>query len=694
MASTDMQRLIVSLEARTKAFENALNRANGVANRRAKAIESRFALMNRNVSAGFMGLSRGMVTALAAGASVRGAQTLIDTSVRIQNALKVTGLEGEALAAVYDDLFASAQKNFAPLESLVSLYSRVALAQNELGVSSAEIVGFTDTIAMALRVQGVSATEASGALTQLSQSMAGGIVRAEEFNSIVEGAPSILRAAAAGIAEADGSIAKLRQIMLDGELSSQAFFRGIEAGSYILEDQLAGAGVSVSQAFVRLQNVLVDAAGRLNEGTDASEQLAGAIEWLADAIANTDFGPLINNIGNAINAMSELVGWVDAAGAALGRLTGLDQVGPALRNRVEQSGINERIDGAFSSEAAPKGDRVTTLPPITVKPDRPKPISIADYAPTGGSGGGGGGGRSRRGGGGGRSGADGYQREVEQIKERTAAIMAETEAMAGINPLIDDYDMAITKASATQELLNAAKKAGLEITPALKASIDELATGYANATVEANKLAESQDQARRNAEEMSELGKDVLGGFISDLRAGKSASEALANALSKVADKLLEVALNSIFDGGGGFGAIFGSIGKLFGFEKGGYTGNGGRNEPAGVVHKGEYVFSKKATQRIGVGRLEAMHKSMKGYASGGFVGAAAPSTPAIPSRSGRSDVITVNLAADESVVARVADQRIQTAAGPIVQLSVQQSRKAIKAGFPTMMAEAQSRSA
>ena len=50
MASRDMQTLIVSLEARTKAFENALNKANGVANRRARSIETRFAKMNKAVS--------------------------------------------------------------------------------------------------------------------------------------------------------------------------------------------------------------------------------------------------------------------------------------------------------------------------------------------------------------------------------------------------------------------------------------------------------------------------------------------------------------------------------------------------------------------------------------------------------------------------------------------------------------------
>ena len=59
-------------------------------------------------------------------------------------------------------------------------------------------------------------------------------------------------------------------------------------------------------------------------------------------------------------------------------------------------------------------------------------------------------------------------------------------------------------------------------------------------------------------------------------------------------------------------------------YADGGYTGDGARMEPAGVVHKGEYVFSKKATENIGVNKLARLHstgKSGRGYANGGLVG-------------------------------------------------------------------------
>ncbi|EHU4873791.1 phage tail tape measure protein [Escherichia coli] len=57
-----------------------------------------------------------------------------------------------------------------------------------------------------------------------------------------------------------------------------------------------------------------------------------------------------------------------------------------------------------------------------------------------------------------------------------------------------------------------------------------------------------------------------------------------------------------------------------FHFATGGFTGTGGKYEPAGIVHRGEFVFTKEATSRIGVGNL---YRLMCGYAEGGYVGGA-----------------------------------------------------------------------
>ena len=285
--------------------------------------------------------------------------------------------------------------------------------------------------------------------------------------------------------------------------------------------------------------------------------------------------------------------------------------------------------------------------------------------------------------GGGKSKQSDFAREVEQIKERTAALQAETAAMAGLNPLVANYGAEVEKARAKAELLTAAQKAGMAITPQLEAQIDALAGAYATASSEAEKLSDSQERAREVADDFKSLGKDVLGGFINDLRAGKSGAEALANALNKVADKLLDVALNALFDGGGGgLGSLFSFIPKIFGFADGGIAKNG---KPL------------KKFARGGVSREAAI------FGEGPMAEAAVPlpdgrripvdlRTPNLQSAKPTNETVTVVLQDDSGRMAEIADRRIQTSAGTIVRVAVDQSTKAVKQQMPGLMANAQSR--
>lgn len=206
--------------------------------------------------------------------------------------------------------------------------------------------------------------------------------------------------------------------------------------------------------------------------------------------------------------------------------------------------------------------------------------------PTGGFGAGGGlsGGGSEK--------ADEYDREKGQIERRIAAIHAETEAQRGLNPLIDDYGFAIEKAAAKQDLLNAAKEAGLiktaemsAATPELAAQIDSLSTAYANAVVDAGKLAESQDLVRQRADEMRESNKDVTRGIVDGFLAGKKAADVFADALGNIGNKLLDLAFDSAFDPKTGF---LGNIGAAF---LSGIPGRAG----GGPVRKGQpYVVGER----------------------------------------------------------------------------------------------------
>jgi TP901 family phage tail tape measure protein len=77
-----------------------------------------------------------------------------------------------------------------------------------------------------------------------------------------------------------------------------------------------------------------------------------------------------------------------------------------------------------------------------------------------------------------------------------------------------------------------------------------------------------------------------------------------------------------------------GAVARIRGFADGGYTGDGGKYEPAGVVHRGEYVLPQEVVRSIGVGNLDSLRSMFtrqapgrQSYATGGLVGATLPST-------------------------------------------------------------------
>lgn len=247
---------------------------------------------------------------------------------------------------------------------------------------------------------------------------------------------------------------------------------------------------------------------------------------------------------------------------------------------------------------------------------------------------------------------DEYTRTVNAILQRKAALESETAAQAALNPYVNDYGFSLEKARAAQDLLTRAEEAGLEITPDLRESIDQLSEGYALAAAEASKAAEASAKMAAAVDDVRQTGKDALGGFITDLVEGESAADALGNALGRIGDKLLDLSLNSLFGTGPGIGGFFSALSGVFRKDGGAVraatggridaTGGGRLSGPGGPrgdkipawLSDGEYVVNSKAAKQ-NYATLEAMNSGLK-MANGGQVGYSLPSLSGIsaPSQS------------------------------------------------------------
>jgi lambda family phage tail tape measure protein len=146
---------------------------------------------------------------------------------------------------------------------------------------------------------------------------------------------------------------------------------------------------------------------------------------------------------------------------------------------------------------------------------------------------------------------------------------------------------------------------------------------------QARDVATQSEQAMSNALQRTE---DALTEFV---KTGKLSfsdlADSIINDMIRMAIRQQALGLFSMFGGGGG-GAIAGGFMSQIGFSEGGYTGPGGKYEPAGIVHRGEVVWSQQDVARAGgLSVVESLRKNFTGYANGGAVGQRV--VPSLPSR-------------------------------------------------------------
>lgn len=190
-----------------------------------------------------------------------------------------------------------------------------------------------------------------------------------------------------------------------------------------------------------------------------------------------------------------------------------------------------------------------------------------------------------------------------------------------------------------QDMLNDAQRAGIQLSPQQRSEIAQLAQGMAQAEMSTERLRQKQEGLAEAGHFFGSQITDALTGLLTGTMTAEQALQSMLQTLIKVGLQAVlmgEGPLAGLFGGGGatggggiGFGGILGSLlGGLFGFERGGFTGHGDKSEPAGIVHRGEFVMSKAAVNKIGVRNLDAMHRgALKGYSEGGYV-APVPNLP------------------------------------------------------------------
>lgn len=273
----------------------------------------------------------------------------------------------------------------------------------------------------------------------------------------------------------------------------------------------------VNKIIAGVESALNFVIGGVNSTIEAINKAGKLVGVELGTIGNVDLGRIKNGYAGAGEAAGKA--YLDAL-----RKTTKDRVGEALDGMRERA--NERAaKRAGEPKSEPKPPLSTTVPNKgNAKPDKES--------------------------------LNGFEREIQQIKERTALLLVEAEARRTATGSLEEQEAAVERARIVHDLLNAAQREGVEINDEVRASVGKLADAYIAASQEAEALAKAQRESARQQEEVNnqlrdleQTGSDAMKGLVKDLISGKRPADALAAAIGKISDKLIDLALNQLFDG-------------------------------------------------------------------------------------------------------------------------------------------------
>lgn len=277
-----------------------------------------------------------------------------DKARLLSNQIKTVTTDTAEYAAIQDQLFAVSQRTRTSLESTIQIYARTKRATESLGTSQEKVLRLTETVQKAFAIGGATPQEASGAAIQLSQGIASDRFSGEEFRSVAENAPVLLK----GIADSLGvNIGKLREMAIAGELTAKVVTEAIIKSSDDIDAAFKLMVPTVAQSFTLLDNAFLRYTGNTDEAYGVTKNLSGVIMELADNLEDVMY-------------------WVTRAAAGLTAfylarkltLKGQDVVGgvrsnnAAIRQEIsDRVEANKEIDGRLAEIRKAESDALATV---------------------------------------------------------------------------------------------------------------------------------------------------------------------------------------------------------------------------------------------------------------------------------------------------------------------------------------------
>lgn len=170
-------------------------------------------------------------------------------------------------------------------------YARISNSLKDLGVDQKQVSDITETLSLALKVNGATAAESSSTLLQLSQAFGSGKLAGDEFRAAMEAAPNVMRQLAQSLNVPFGS---LKELAAQGQLTSDVLLKAFTDQKFLESLRLQAAQMkTIDGSLQELKNSLTLTVNDFNKATGASNLLAQGISGIAGAFELTS--DVINN---------------------------------------------------------------------------------------------------------------------------------------------------------------------------------------------------------------------------------------------------------------------------------------------------------------------------------------------------------------------------------------------------------------
>ena len=268
-------------------------------------------------------LSR-VAVSLAAALSVEQVAQYADAWATVSNNLANSVRPGEQLAEVTERVFNITQQTRSSLEATASLYARLERATRQYGTSADDLARLTTIINKGFVVSGATAQEAENAIIQLSQGLASGALRGEEFNSVNEQGNRLIVALADSLGVSTG---KMRELAAQGKLTTDVVVNGLLSQGAQIGDEFAKTTTTISQAIQVAGNNITKFFGE-------NASVKAGVSIFNDAVIGLSEN--IDILGVALTAVSAVMGSRYVGALTLATQAKLSGASAAIKQQVAE----------------------------------------------------------------------------------------------------------------------------------------------------------------------------------------------------------------------------------------------------------------------------------------------------------------------------------------------------------------------